>query len=87
MQNSTPTITIPRSFFDDHVDRDCAVPTVVHETKREVTLAVEPASEGWQDLRSDAEYYATSPGFDPAYRGLCRAAARVLAVMTAAERA
>ena len=89
MDNTTPTtITIGRTFFDDHVSRDLPVPTVVRETKTRVTLAVEPGTRGWDDLLSDAWYYS---GFaddpDTFYRSLGQAAERVRLKMRAAEKA
>lgn len=86
MSNPT-TITIGRKFWDDHISRDLAIPTVVRETAHRVTFLVDPDSDGFIELYSDAEFYSDEvDSFDPEYAALGKAALRVAnAMYTAAD--
>lgn len=57
------TITVPRTFFKDHLNRGCGeTAKVVRETQ--TTFLVELDQEAWTDLYSDAEYYESFIGTD-----------------------
>ena len=80
--NQTPqtpqTLTIGRKVWDDHISRDLRVPTVIRETAHRVTILVDPDSNGYIDLYSDAMYYSDfNEDPDPWMRGLGKAALRV----------
>ena len=50
------TVTVPLTFFKDHLNRGCGeTDKVIRETK--TTFVVELDQEAWTDLYSDAEVY------------------------------
>lgn len=57
-------IRIPRSFYDDHLDRDLPAPPPVRETKRHVWI--ETTHPDMEELVNDAEFYADPWGPDEA---------------------
>ena len=89
METTTPTVTIGRLFFDDHVKHGGIPIDVVRETTRTVTIEVNPDSKGWHDLLTDARYHASYVGHrrDPGDASIANAAARVLKKMLDAESA
>lgn len=84
----TTTITIGRKFWDDHISRDLPVPTVVTSSTTRVVIVVEPDSDGWIELASDANFYSDfTQDEDPFLRALGKAALRLdNAMYVAAER-
>lgn len=76
---------IPRTFFDDHKDRDLPTPAVVHQTKRHVWVRADDPH--MPELLSDARYYdemGRDGGFDSSVRGVVLAARALLTTMTEA---
>jgi len=74
---NTVTLRIPRSFYDDHINRDCGqTGRIVHQTKALYTVELD--AEAFEDLRSDAEYYSDTSSFGFEYQGLCASAAATL---------
>jgi hypothetical protein len=84
---SERTITIGRKFYDDHRLRDCGETGIVlRATKTTVTVQLD--EEAWDDLYSDAKFYAWMYrdgewAGDPELQGIGRAAERTLAKMRA----
>lgn len=69
------TVDVPARFFEDHESRDLPVPTVVKRLSKTVRIVVEPESEGWRDLFSDAVHYDDYEFMsDPWTRGLALSA-------------
>lgn len=69
------TVRIGRAFYDDHEARDLPTPTAIRENSRSVWIfTTDPA---YEELISDARYYASDPGAfdDPRFS---RAAQRML---------
>jgi len=57
-------VTLPLKFWRDHKNRGCSESAV--ELKRnKVYVTVQLDDEAWQDIYSDAEYYATFTSIDP----------------------
>ncbi len=57
-------VTLPLKFWSDHRNRGCSESAV--ELKRnKVYVTVQLDDEAWQDIYSDAEYYATYKSEDP----------------------
>ncbi len=72
------TVTVPRKFYWDHVERDCAGGIVINENKMLVTAWVDVDT--YEDLLGDAKHYASDAMDDyysdyPEERGLKRSAA------------
>lgn len=84
------TYALPPRFFDDHRCRDLpenksAVSRIVRETKKKVFVDLDPL--GYDELLSDADYYANemgSAGFDD--RGLISSARATAAALRKAGR-
>lgn len=50
------TVTVPRMFYKDHLNRDCGqTGKVIKETKTTMTVSLD--EEAWIDLYGDADYY------------------------------
>jgi hypothetical protein len=57
-------VTLPLKFWSDHRYRGCSESAV--ELKRnKVYVTVQLDDEAWQDIYSDADYYATYKSTDP----------------------
>jgi hypothetical protein len=57
-------VTLPLKFWSDHTNRGCSESAV--EIKRnKVYVTVELDDAAWQDIYSDAEYYATFTSHSP----------------------
>ncbi len=71
---STETVfSLPRTFYDDHVDRDLPGGRIIKTTQRQVTVALTQPE--LAELKSDAEYYASEwRHMGPAYRHLGQSA-------------
>lgn len=65
--------TIPKRFFDDHVDRGLIRPTVIERTTT-TTYTVRLTYAAWKELLSDARHYSDHTMFDRDLFGLCRSA-------------
>ena len=65
-------IKIPRSFYDDHCERDLEAPDVIRSTKQH--YYIDGTSPHLAELLSDAEYYEDPQGFDRHVFGLCMSA-------------
>lgn len=56
MEKENSTLRLPKTFFNDHAERDLPTPVVLRETKSYVFVdAHDPAI---RELINDAEYYA-----------------------------
>lgn len=76
-------LTLPRIFYDDHVERDCLPGEVVKMGIRLVTIRCDDKT--LEDLYSDAKHYASLTAgegsdydMEPEYRGLIRSAKATL---------
>ncbi len=59
-------VTLPLKFWTDHKNRGCSESAV--EIKRnKVYVTVELDEAAWQDIYSDAEFYATFTSTEPEY--------------------
>ena len=65
-------LRLPARFYDDHAARDLPSGVVVKRLAREVDVRLD--REALDDLRSDAEHYATTTGLDPDLLGLAQSA-------------
>lgn len=83
-QTPTVTVRLPRRFYDDHVDRELSAGVEQRRLARQVEVVLDQAS--FDELRSDADHYATSPGFDPSLRGLIASARATVAALDVAGR-
>lgn len=72
------TVTVPAKFYEDHRARDCGYSDrILKETKTSVTVSLD--MEGYNDLYSDADYYAGFGGEDFQWnRGICLSAKATL---------
>lgn len=76
------TITLPRIFAEDHINRECASGILVRETKR--TMTFEMGNDDFEDWLSDARYYSDAYGFDfEDQRRVCRSAKRCVEILEA----
>ena len=55
-------IRIPKTFYQDHVDRDLPAPPIVRETKRHYWI--DATSEHLEELLSDASHHGDPACFD-----------------------
>ena len=55
-------IRIPKTFYQDHVDRDLPAPEIVRETKRHYWI--DATSEHLEELLSDASHHGDPACFD-----------------------
>jgi hypothetical protein len=61
---NTRTVTLPLKFWTDHKNRGCSESSI--ELKRnKVYVTVQLDEESWDDIYSDAEFYATFESNDP----------------------
>lgn len=74
-------IVIPKTFLIDHMERDLPTPAILAEDYRH--FAIDSADPAIDELRNDAEYYASPDGPDMA-GGLKRAAKALLSALAAA---
>jgi len=78
---TTLAVRTPKGFYDDAEDCACDVPRKVKTTANHYWLDAENFQEGWDDIKSRAEVYVDSTGFDeystqvicPAARAFLRA--------------
>lgn len=75
-------VTVPALFYADHRNRECGSSgVVIKSNKKTVTVILDLSA--WQDLHSDAEYYASFKGTEDYYednnKSLCESAIRTLA--------
>lgn len=89
MKNPAPTtitVDLPVRFYEDHVDRDLPAGTLIKQAVK--FTRVELDREAYDDLLSDAEYYADSEGFDMReglMRGLVASARATIKKLRAVE--
>lgn len=90
MSEATVRVDVPSRFYEDHVGRDLPSGSVVKRLSR--TVRVDLDREGFDDLLSDAEHYA-SGAMDDMYAddfasasGLIRSAAATVRVLRAVSR-
>lgn len=78
-------VDVPRRFYDDHRDRDCGTTGEIVKTLS-TTYRVSLDWEAFNDLRSDADYYAEVFTTDPQpwLRGLAISAKATLRRLDAA---
>lgn len=57
-------IVLPLKFWKDHTNRGCSQ-TAVELKRNKVYVTVQFDEESWNDICSDAEYYATFTSTDP----------------------
>jgi hypothetical protein len=74
------TLTIPKAFLVDHMERDLPTPEILGENSRHFTISADDPAIA--ELRDDAEYYASPDGPDQA-PGVKRAAKALLAALAA----
>lgn len=79
-------IKLPKRFYADHRARDCGQSgKVVHSTKNFVTVELDDVA--FEDLKSDADYYASFDGEDfHINRGVCLSARATLKALAQYER-
>ncbi len=78
------TFKLPRTFWDDHLDRCSEHEGVRREMKvTRTTATVELDCAAFEDLLSDARHYALG-GLDEAPRNIVASAKRTLAIIQAA---
>lgn len=81
----TVEVSLPQRFYDDHVSRECNPGRVVRRNKTSVRVLLDGAA--WDDLRSDAAYYADdATAAEPELRALASSAAATLRRLDAAGR-
>lgn len=73
---TTVTVRLPARFYDDHDARDLPSGVVVKRLAREVDVQLD--REALDDLRSDAEHYATEPEYRTYDPGLVASARSTL---------
>lgn len=72
-------VTLPATFWTDHVDRDLPCGAIVSSNGRSVTVECTPAE--LSELESDARYYASSGGPDMVDRSITRSAKATIAAI------
>ena len=80
----TDLIKIPRTFYDDHRDRDLESPKILKETKTHYWIKADDPDIA--ELKSDAHYYYTlwrEGAFDKYLFGLCMSAGATLKALEA----
>ena len=75
---------LPKRFYFDHLERDCASGTIDRETKTHVFVTLD--RESYDDLLSDADYYSDATQFDRYLNGLCASARATKRALLAAGR-
>jgi hypothetical protein len=79
------TVTLPRTFADDHEARECATGEVVRRSARTTTYRITDR-DTFDDWLSDANYYSDQIGFDfEGMRAVCRSARRTLEILEGIE--
>jgi len=71
---------LPAKFWLDHVEREC-VPRPRSVRRLGDRIEVEGSLAEFEQVLSDARYYADPVDFDPEYRPLCASAARAVRVL------
>ena len=80
---STVQVRLPARFYEDHVARDLPSGVVVKRLAREVDVRLD--REALDDLRSDAEHYATEPSYRTYDPGLVSSAKATLRRLVGVE--
>jgi len=76
MSAATVSVKLSPRFYDDHVYRDCNGGREIRRTRTYVIAELD--REAYEDLRSDALYYATLENGDPYLSGLISSARAAL---------
>ena len=86
MTQAVCTVTVPRLFWQDHMERECT--PAISETRKGNRVELVLSQEALDDLYSDADYYSDDQGWCPEWgpsRSVIRSAKRTLEILQAVK--